>query len=171
MGQIVKVKVRPGGSVQFPGICANCSQPATERMELRRRSGRRTRFIDVPVCSDCFRELGKESGEEERLRRLARVLAVAVFALVATLVFAFFYRLIPLLAAFIVAMALAALVATALNIFLRRRRIKAARPEKKAILASTGLVGFSWRATTFEFENEEFSERFTELNRERLMEI
>jgi hypothetical protein len=49
-------------------------------------------------------------------------------------------------------------------------RLEAAKPEKKAILASAQMVEFSWRAATFEFENEDFSDGFLELNQEKLME-
>jgi hypothetical protein len=33
------------------------------------------------------------------------------------------------------------------------------------------MVDFSWRATTFKFENELFAERFSELNENQLMEV
>ena len=56
------------------------------------------------------------------------------------------------------------------NVFRRAIR-KAALPEKLAILDSATMVDFSWRATTFEFENELFAERFSELNENQLMEI
>jgi hypothetical protein len=171
MGRIIKVKVRPGGNVRFPGICAHCSQPATETMALTRRNGRRTRSIDVPLCAACFRELQRESGQEERLHRLGRVASVAVFLLVAILAFILFNRLLPLLAGLFVSLAIGTMVGLGVRLYFRRIRAEAARPEKKAVLASAELLEFSWRAATFEFENEEFSDRVEELNQEKLMEL
>jgi hypothetical protein len=171
MGRTVKVKVRPGGHVQFPSICANCSQPATEAMALTRRSGRRTRSIDVPLCAACFRELKRESGQEERLHRLGRAASVFVFLLAAILVFILFSGLLPLLASLFISLAVGTLVGLGVRTYFRRIRADAALPEKKAILASSQLVDFSWRATTFEFDNEEFSDRVEELNQEKLMEV
>ncbi|MCA9920557.1 MAG: hypothetical protein KC445_21530, partial [Anaerolineales bacterium] len=47
----------------------------------------------------------------------------------------------------------------------------AALPEKQAIRQSVAIEAFSWRATTFAFENDLFADRFVELNAPRLMEI
>jgi predicted Na+-dependent transporter len=97
--------------------------------------------------------------------------SVIVFLLVAILLFVLFNRLLPLLAGLIISLAIGTMVGLGVRLYFRRIRAEAARPEKKAILASTQLVKFSWRATTFEFENEEFSDRVEELNQEKLMEL
>lgn len=170
MGRIVKIKVRPGGRVRFPGFCVHCSQPAAEVMAINRRSGRRTRSIDVPLCANCFRELRLESGEEERLHRLGRVASVGVSMAVAVLALLLLNVLLPLLIALFIALALGLAAGLGTRHYFRRKRLEAARPEKKAILASSQMVEFSWRAATFEFENEDFSDRFMELNQEKLME-
>ncbi|HET6445732.1 MAG TPA: hypothetical protein VFI27_14250 [candidate division Zixibacteria bacterium] len=170
MGRIVKVKVRPGGRVRFPGFCVHCSQPAVEVMALSRRSGRRTRSIDVPLCANCFRELRLESGEEERLRRLGRAASVGVSLVVAILAFLLLNALLSFLIALLAAPPLGLIAGLGTRHYSRRKRLEAARPEKKAILASARMVEFSWRAATFEFENEDFSDRFLELNQEKLME-
>jgi hypothetical protein len=44
-------------------------------------------------------------------------------------------------------------------------------PAKQAIGQAARLANFTWRATTFEFENEQFAEQFRALNEARLMEI
>lgn len=140
-------------------------------MALTRRNGRRTRSIDVPLCAACFRELQRESGQEERLHRLGRVASVVVFLLLAIPVFILFNGLLPLLASLFISLAVGSMAGLGVRIYFRRIRAEAARLEKKAILASTRMVEFSWRAATFEFENEEFSDRFEELNQEKLMEL
>jgi hypothetical protein len=62
------------------------------------------------------------------------------------------------------------LLAAVVYSLFRRAAGNAARPEKKAILSAVRLASFTWRATTFEFANEAFAERFADLNRSRLME-
>ena len=56
-------------------------------------------------------------------------------------------------------------------VFFRRAIGNAALPEKKAILQSAQIETFSWRATTFSFTNDAFTERFIDLNEPFLMEI
>ena len=170
MGQIVKVKVRPGGSVKFPGICAHCTQPAAGQMALKLRDGRRTRIIDIPLCADCHREVGKESGEEERLHRLGRAVVVAAFLVISLILFLLLGGLDPVVVRLLISVTLGALAGSAFLAYFRRARADAALPEKKAILASARMLDFSWRATTFDFKNEQFYEQFVELNQEGLME-
>ena len=62
------------------------------------------------------------------------------------------------------------LVAAVLWAF-RKPITNAALPEKQAIRQSVAIADFSWRATTFAFENDLFADRFVELNAPRLMEI
>ena len=170
MGQIVKVKVRPGGTLQFPGICAHCSQPATGQMALKLRNGRRTRYIDVPLCTDCHRVVQKESGEEERLHRLGRVVTILASLIIAIIVFFVLGEILPLVVRLLISFSVGALAGSAVLAYFRRFRAEAALPEKKAILASAHMVEFSWRATTFDFENEAFFDKFVELNQPELME-
>jgi hypothetical protein len=53
----------------------------------------------------------------------------------------------------------------------QRAQWKAALPEKQAVRGSAKVTNFSWRATTFEFTNETFAERFEAMNESVLMEI
>jgi hypothetical protein len=171
MSQRVKVKVRPGGTVRFPAICVRCSRHASERIGVSKRSGRLTRLIDLPLCDACYRELNRLSGEEERLQRIGRVASIGAPLLALLLVFV----LLPdalgpwlrLGAGFLLALVTFQLV----RAFFRRSSRKAALPEKLAILESVSMIDFSWRATTFEFDNDLFAERFSELNENQLMEV
>lgn len=169
MSHSVKVKVRPGRTLDFPRICVHCSRLAVERLPLKKRQGRLTRFIDVPLCDECAAQLGRQSGEEERLARLGRF--VAVLAGLLTLTVAYFLSPggMPTILRLILAIALAVVVARAVLSFFRRRSLAAAHPEKLAILDSAQMTRFSWRATTFQFANDEFARQFTLLNQSRLM--
>ena len=61
-------------------------------------------------------------------------------------------------------------VGTAVLLYFRRRALQHALPAKQAILQSAQIETFSWRAVTFTFTNETFSERFRALNQPLLME-
>ena len=171
MSQRVKVKARPGSKVRFPGICVRCSRPALERLPVSKRSGRLTRLIELPLCEECFRELNHQSGEEERLQKIGRVVSIGAPLLVLLLVFALLPAALSPWLRLGIALLLAFVSFHLLRVFFRRSIRKAALPEKSAILDSAAMVDFSWRATTFEFENELFAERFSELNEHQLMEL
>ena len=171
MTRRIKIKVRPQQTVSFPGICVHCSQPAPETMTLRQRYGRITRIIDVALCRRCAGALNRRSAEEERLKKMTRLLpgvlgllglAIALLLTPAALSFG-----LRLLIALLVAGALAAAVLWGF----RKPIANAALPQKQAIRQSVAIDGFSWRATTFAFENDLFADRFVALNEARLMEI
>jgi len=165
----VKIKVRPHEIMRFPGICVHCAHPASEKLQLQKRSGRTIRQIDVPLCEKCAKQLGRESGEEERLQKLSRLLtAIAVVVTLLIVLLAMSGTVLWLRA--ILALLLGAGVAGIVTWLFRSAISKAALPEKKAILQSAQLETFSWRTTTFLFFNETFVERFEELNKSLLVE-
>jgi len=170
MSQTVKVKIRPGNSLEFPAICVHCSREASEQMPLKKRRGRLTRLIDVPLCDQCAAELRRKSGEEERLGRLGRFVAViaGVLALVAG------YLLSPNgmspLLRLVVALVLGSITGLSVLAYFQRRSLAAAHAEKLAIIDSAKMTDFSWRATTFRFDNDDFAQRFASINESRLME-
>lgn len=140
-------------------------------MTLRQRYGRITRLIDLPLCSRCAGELNRRSADEERLQKMGWLISgvlflfgLAVALLLTPVALSFGLRLlIALLVGF-------GLVAVVLFGF-RKPIANAALPEKQAIRQSVTIEAFSWRATTFAFENDLFADRFVELNGPRLMEI
>jgi ABC-type uncharacterized transport system permease subunit len=69
----------------------------------------------------------------------------------------------------IIALALSFVIGAVVLVFFRRRSLAAAHEEKLAILESARLTEFSWRATTFQFHNDEFAAAFALLNESRLM--
>lgn len=167
----VKIKVRPRNTVRFPGICVHCAEPAAGWMEVRKRIGRITRLIEVPLCSRCAGELRRQSGEEERLQKLGRLACVVLFLLALALLLLLMPARLALLLRLLTALLTATVLATVVYLWFRRARFQAARPEKKAIRNSASISNFSWRATTFEFNNETFAKRFRDLNETLLMEI
>lgn len=171
MSQSVKVKIRPGRSLAFPNICVHCSRPASERMSLKKRRGRLTRLIDVPLCDQCAAELRRKSGEEERLGRLGRFVAVLVAIVILLLGFVLLPGGTPLVLRLLIAVLLSVLAGLLVLAYFQQRSLASANPEKLAILASASLTHFSWRATTFHFENDDFARRFTSMNESRLMEV
>jgi hypothetical protein len=171
MSQSVKVKVRPGGTLAFPAVCVHCSRPASERMFLKKRRGRLTRLIDVPLCVQCAAALHRQSGQEERLGRLGRFLAALAAILVLFLGLLLLPAGMPFLLRLLIAVTLSALAGLLLLAYFRRRSLAAASSDKLEILDSARLAHFSWRATTFQFENDDFARRFASLNEPRLMEV
>lgn len=167
----VKIKVRPQEIVEFPGICVHCGQPAPHAMTIRKRLSRVTRLINVPVCADCAAQLRRRSMEEERLTQLKYLVGGAAFLVT---LFAVFIILPPGLATAVRLLAGVAMggVVTAVIFAIFRRQIRQVYlPQKKAVLQSARIENFSWRATTFAFENEEFAQRFVAINESLLMEI
>jgi hypothetical protein len=170
MSQCVKLKIRAEQAVHFPGLCVHCAQPATEWMGLKRQIGRITRLIDVPLCHDCRQHLKYLSGEEERLQKLSRLLALLALVLTMAVVLLLTPAAMALVLRLLIGL-LGGLAASEMMLILfRRAQLRAALPLKKEIQDSARIVGFSWRATTFEFANETFAERFRAINEPLLME-
>lgn len=171
MSRRIKIKVRPQQTIPFPGICVHCSQPAPETMTLRQRYGRITRLIDLPLCSRCAGELNRRSADEERLQKMSWLISGILFLLGLAITL----LLTPVALSFGLRLLIALLVggglAVALLFGFRKPIANAALPEKQAIRQSVTIEAFSWRATTFAFENDLFADRFIELNGQRLMEI
>lgn len=171
MSHQVKIKVRPNQSVHFPPLCVHCAQPAVAKMELRRRIGRLTRMIDVPLCKECHYDLRRRSANEERLQKLGWLVSGVLFLLTIALALVF----MPVEFGFGLRVLLAALVALLLAGFVFwlfwRASNRAELPSKQAIRQSADIINFSWRAATFEFVNEKFAEQFRAMNEARLMEI
>lgn len=170
MTQRVKVKVRPGEALRLPAACVNCGQDASEHTRIRSKDGQIVRSLDLPLCADCHRELHRKSAEEERLQRLGPVVAALVGLLVTAVLFLLVFSGLPVLLRLFMALIPAILVSTGIIYIFRKMVYKAALPEKQNIRDAAHIATFSWRATTFEFTNEEFARQFSQLNEQRLME-
>ncbi len=166
----VKVKIRPKQHLQFPTVCVHCGQSAPATMHIHKRIGRTTRKIEVPLCQDCASELNRQSGDEERLQKIGLLVTTAVFLITTAILFIIIPSGLNFILRLLFALLLSAGLAFGVQTFFRRSMHNAALPEKKAILQSAQIETFSWRATTFSFENDLFTERFIDINKSFLME-
>jgi len=165
---VITLHVQPQDAVRFPGICVHCARPAPASMALAARRGQTVREIKVPLCAECAAALARESGDEERLRKIGRLLAgVAGLALLMLILLLTPARM-ALWARLLIGLP-PALAAAALIFWLARPAIeRAALPEKQAIRQAAQIANFDWETTTFIFANETFAERFQALNQERV---
>lgn len=171
MTRRIKIKVRPEQTIPFPGICVHCSQPAPETMMLKQRYGRITRLINLPLCSRCAGELNRHSADEERLQKISWLVSGVLFLLGLAITLLLTPAALSFGLRLLIAMLVGGALVAAVLWGFRQPIANAALPEKQAIRQSVAIEDFSWRATTFTFENDLFADRFTELNEPRLMEI
>lgn len=170
MSQTVKIKVRANQSVQFPALCVHCAHPSKASLGLKKRIGRITRQIDVPLCDDCRGQLRRLSGEEERVQKLGRLMAGLLFVLTLAIALLTTPAGLSLTLRLLISFSLALFLAEIALVWSGKVRRQAALPVKQAIYESASIQTFSWRATTFLFENEIFCESFKALNESLLME-
>jgi hypothetical protein len=160
----IKVKVRPGESLRFPGICVHCGQRATERLTLRKRNGRITRLLDVPLCRTCDQARRRRSILQEQRQKLGWLGTGLILLLGLILVFLLLPADLGLGLRLLLALLAAGLGAAAVFTQSRRWADQAALPESKAIRQAARLDAFSWRTITLTFTNETFAEQFRQLN-------
>ncbi|MFZ0544859.1 MAG: hypothetical protein WAM60_05450, partial [Candidatus Promineifilaceae bacterium] len=92
-------------------------------------------------------------------------------AAVLVLLLAFFllFSSLPFALRLVLALLAAALAGYDGWAFARRKGLSATLPEKKTVLAAARITDFSWWTTTFEFGNDQFAERFVNLNKALLI--
>jgi hypothetical protein len=169
MSRQLIIKIAPDETIRFPGVCTNCARPATESMELTKRTGRTSRQVDVPLCEQCADQLNKRSAAEERMQKLSRLLTISAGVLVMFAVLLLLSGTVLWLR-LLLALLLGAAAAGVVTWIFRTAIDNAALPAKKAVLESAQLQAFSWRTATFKFSNDTFVERFIELNEPLLLE-
>jgi len=164
MANQVKVHLRPNQEVRFPGICVACVQPAAERMPLVKRAGQVMRTIDVPLCSDCARQLLRRSAAEERIQTFGWL----VGGLAGGLLLALTWLSLPDVLGFPIRLTVGlfsgSVAFVAVWLLFQYLGWRAATPEKQAIRNAASIQDFSWRTTVFTFQADTFAERFRVLN-------
>ncbi len=166
----IKVKARPGEALQFPGICVHCGQGATALLTLKKRNGRITRLLDVPLCAACDKTRLRRSGMQEQRQKLGWLASGLTGLLVLGLIFLLLPVDLGVSARLLVALLVAALGTTAVFTASQRWAAQAALPEVKAIRQAASFDAFSWRTVTLTFTNETFAEQFRQLNQPVLWE-
>lgn len=121
-------------------------------MALHKRRGQLTRRLEVPLCTDCARQLARHSGQEERLLRLRWPAVVVTVIVLAMLVFAML-PINPWWFRLAVGMALGLAAGTLVHRGISRRAETAELPERKAVRESARIVDFTWRDMTLAFAN------------------
>lgn len=169
MGLRVKVEVQPGETLRFPQRCVHCGKEPADQMRLAKRRGRVTRQIEVPLCADCRHELQRLSGDEERWLRMGWFFGALAFFLGLIVFLLFLPGWLAFVPRLLLATAVAGGVGLAVTLAFRHRSAEKARPEKRAVRNAARLADFSWRATTFEFEDKAYAGEFIELNKDKLL--
>lgn len=167
----VKVKARPGEPLQFPGVCVHCGQGATAWLTLKKRNGRITRLIDVPLCAACDKARLRRSGMQEQRQKLGWLATGLTGLLGLALTFLLLPADFGVGGRLFLALLVAGLGAAAIFTISQRWADQAALPDVKAIRQAARLDTFSWRTVTLSFTNESFADQFRQLNERILWEI
>src|SRR5690606_8811416 len=138
-------------------------------LPLRRRLGRVTREVDVPLCDDCQQEVRRLSGDEERRRKLGWLAAGLAFLIVFLVLFLLLPSGFPMALRLLLPLGLAALTAGALCTVFRRSSLHYVRPGEQASLGAGPLSGFSWRTMTLAFADEAYERQFADVNESPLI--
>jgi hypothetical protein len=160
----IKVKARPGEPLQFPGVCVHCGQGATAWLTLKKRNGRITRLIDVPLCAACDKARLRRSGVQEQRQKLGWLATALTGLLGLALTFMLLSADFGVGVRLFLALLVAGLGATAVFTMSQRWADQAALPDVKAIRQAARLDTFSWRTVTLSFTNENFADQFRQLN-------
>jgi len=155
----------------LPAICAHCAEPADDTITGKTRIGRRTRFLDFPVCRGCHERILQLSVAEEKVLKTGRRASLIGGIAVAAILFILLPAALGWPLKLLESLAAGVAVWAAVVVFVRRRYRKAISPEKMEIIEAARIVDFSWRATTFEFQNDRFSEQFLAINEALLMQL
>lgn len=139
-------------------------------MQLKKRMGRATRRIQVPLCDTCAHTLQRRSGDEERWFKIGLLVSGVLGLLILAVGLLFTPVAWGMGLRFLFAFGVSAVVGTAVFLLINIQQKRAMLPEKQAILDAAYIETFSWRATTFEFRNQAFLERFKTINESSLME-
>jgi putative membrane protein (TIGR04086 family) len=163
MSRVVQIQ---GERPTFPGdACVHCLQPSTEKVDIVMvKEGYRVRKVSVPFCETCAELRVTKSRRQVQFERLA----VTVSLLLALTVGAWTYTRINNLGRWVWGALLGVLVA--LIVFGVMYMV--ARPwswgfrssETKAALRTVRIRDFDWETTLLEFENQDYAERFAQVN-------
>jgi hypothetical protein len=160
-----------GDRAVFPGnACVNCLRPATQQVEIVKVRGHVVRKVRVPFCDECLALRQKKSPKQCLFERAALVnstlLALAVggwvyLTISSDLAFGGEQRwmwacLVGLLVALIVFGTMCLIMEPWSRCF--------RSPETQRALGVVTIKEFDWETTTLQFANDEYAERFAQVN-------
>ncbi|MBC8444894.1 MAG: hypothetical protein H8D77_02105 [Chloroflexi bacterium] len=161
-----------GDRAVFPvNACVHCMRPSTRDVEIVKVKGYVVRRVGVPFCDECIALREAKSPLQVRFERVAVVnsillaMAVGMWVLVSISSEPAFrsdrVEVWGLLLGLLVAMIVFGVMYLVVQPWSRRFR----SAETKAALRAVTIKAFDWDTTTLEFANQEYAERFAQVNR------
>ena len=168
MSRVVRIA---GDRAEFPAhACVNCLRPAVREEEIVKVKGSAVRKVHVPFCEECIAVRRSKSRRQVLFERVAITNSVllAIAAGGRT-----YYAVVlgqgsstsrgwvwGLLLGILATLAVFGLLYTFIVPWSSRFR----SPEAKAALKAVTIREFDWDTTTLEFGNDEYGDRFAEVN-------
>jgi len=163
MAKLVQIQ---GETPHFPAnACVHCLSPATEMVQIVKiKDNGSTRRIDVPFCARCIAWRQAKTARQVQFERLGLGGSIALALTVG--LWAFKRTIGPgrwmwgTLVGLLVALIVFGLMYMVVQFWARGFQ----SPETRAALRAVSIREFDWNTTLLEFQNEEYAERFAQLN-------
>ena len=163
------VQIR-GDSAVFPGdACVHCLHSTQERVELLKVRRGTVRRVSVPFCDECIALRDTKSPGQIRFERIAAVMsfmvswAAGVWIYMSVSTWAVLDAQTGWVWGVLLGLLVFAIVFGVLYLIVRSWAQRFRSVETKAALAAVTIRDFDWETTTLEFANEEYAERFKQL--------
>jgi hypothetical protein len=164
------VQIR-GDRATFPlNACVHCLRPEAREVEIVKVKGYVVRKVQVPFCDDCIALRQHKSSRQVRFERTAIVNSI----LLALTAGAWVYTSIASDPVFrsgrgwvwglLLGVLIALIVFGVMYLIVRPWARYFRSRETKAALKAVVIKGFDWESTTLEFVDEEYAERFAQVN-------
>ena len=168
MSRIVQIA---GDRADFPAnACVNCLRPATREVEIVKVTGSAVRRVNVPFCGECIALRRAKSPRQVLFERVAITnSALLSLAVGGRTCYAIVLEQVPssgygwawgLLLGLLMVLVVFGLMYTFIVPWSWRFR----SPQTKAALKAVAIREFNWDTTTLEFANEEYGDRFAQVN-------
>jgi hypothetical protein len=170
-GAVSRIVQIAGDRADFPAnACVNCLRPANRDIEIIKVTGSEVRKVNVPFCEQCIVLRQTKSPRQVRFEQVATSNS-ALLALAAggRTCYAIVTEQLPsgghewawgVLLGVLVVLAVFGLLYTFIVPWSGQFRSS----ESKEALKAVTIRVFDWDTTTLEFENEEYGERFAQMN-------
>lgn len=168
MSRVVTIQ---GDHPVFPiHACVNCVQPATCMVEIVKVKGQSVRKVSVPLCDDCIAVREAKSQRQVLFERVAMtnslLLGLAVGIRTHVSIVAQQGQDVSNVRAWgalIGGLAMIAVVG-AMRLIVQPWALRFRSQDTKALWRAVVIRDFCWETTTLEFANDEYAERFAQVN-------
>lgn len=162
MSRIVQVK---GDRPVFPGhVCIHCLSPSTRQVEIVKFKETSVRQIEVPFCDECIALRGAKTSRQKQFERLAVVASLLLAGTVGVWVYTRASHLGRWVWGALLGVLVALIVFGLMYMVIRPWSAGFRSPQTRAVLRAVAIRDFDWETTTLEFANEEYGERFAQVN-------